>query len=205
MVQQTLEATKSFIFDVRPMVLDDLGLVPTLRRATRERSGRSDIPIEFDSLGNDRRLPMEIESAVFRILDEALAAYVAAGPDHIRLRLDWGEQLDARVAATRALIEPDRRADAPAIPAPEVSADLPPALAAMVEDRRAGEREAAEAARRESIVSLPDHTWAEIQARAASVGATVERLADGGEVHLVVDLPPVAMPESAPTTEPAPA
>ena len=37
MVQQTLEATKSFIFDVRPMVLDDLGLVPTLRRAARER------------------------------------------------------------------------------------------------------------------------------------------------------------------------
>ena len=28
MVQQTLEATKTFIFDVRPMVLDDLGLVP---------------------------------------------------------------------------------------------------------------------------------------------------------------------------------
>ena len=37
MVQQTLDATKSFIFDVRPMVLDDLGLVPTLRRAARER------------------------------------------------------------------------------------------------------------------------------------------------------------------------
>ena len=37
MVQQTLEATKTFIFDVRPMVLDDLGLVPTLRRAARER------------------------------------------------------------------------------------------------------------------------------------------------------------------------
>ena len=34
MVQRTLDATKTFIFDVRPMVLDDLGLVPTLRRAT---------------------------------------------------------------------------------------------------------------------------------------------------------------------------
>jgi two-component system sensor histidine kinase DegS len=41
MVQQTLEATKSFIFDVRPMVLDDLGLVPTLRRAARERGQAS--------------------------------------------------------------------------------------------------------------------------------------------------------------------
>ena len=43
MVQQTLEATKSFIFDVRPMVLDDLGLVPTLRRAARERGRRAGV------------------------------------------------------------------------------------------------------------------------------------------------------------------
>ena len=37
MVQQTLDATKTFIFEVRPMVLDDLGLVPTLRRAAYGR------------------------------------------------------------------------------------------------------------------------------------------------------------------------
>ena len=40
MVQHALEATKTFIFDVRPMVLDDLGLVPTLRRSAAERSRR---------------------------------------------------------------------------------------------------------------------------------------------------------------------
>ena len=51
MVQSTLDATKSFIFDVRPMVLDDLGLVPTLRRAARERGRRAHVPVEFDSFG----------------------------------------------------------------------------------------------------------------------------------------------------------
>jgi hypothetical protein len=66
MVQQTLEATKSFIFDVRPMVLDDLGLVPTLRRAARERGRRAGVPVEFDSMGQDRRLPMDLESGLFR-------------------------------------------------------------------------------------------------------------------------------------------
>jgi two-component system sensor histidine kinase DegS len=64
MVQQTLDATKTFIFDVRPMVLDDLGLVPTLRRATRERSRRANIPVEFESMGQDRRLPMDLESGL---------------------------------------------------------------------------------------------------------------------------------------------
>ena len=52
MVQQTLEATKGFIFDVRPMVLDDLGLVPTLRRAARDRGRRAHVPVEFDSHGH---------------------------------------------------------------------------------------------------------------------------------------------------------
>ena len=43
MVEQALAATKEFIFDVRPMVLDDLGLMPTLRRSTgaAERESRS--------------------------------------------------------------------------------------------------------------------------------------------------------------------
>src|SRR3712207_5490071 len=50
MVQNTLEATKNFIFDVRPMVLDDLGLVPTVRRAARDRGRRAHVAVEFESL-----------------------------------------------------------------------------------------------------------------------------------------------------------
>ena len=145
MVQQTLEATKSFIFDVRPMVLDDLGLVPTLRRAARERGRRAGVPVEFDSIGQDRRLPMDLESGLFRILDEALAAYLASAPDRVSVRLDWSEQVEARVSAiTQRRPRPAR----PELDAPSVGtdADLPPALAAMMEDRRADARDAVEAA-----------------------------------------------------------
>ena len=80
MVQTTLEATKSFIFDVRPMVLDDLGLVPTIRRAARERGRRAQIVVDFDSLGSDRRLAMELESGLFRMIDQALAGYLSTAP-----------------------------------------------------------------------------------------------------------------------------
>ena len=106
MVQQTLDATKTFIFDVRPMVLDDLGLVPTLRRATRERRKRAGLPVDFESLGHDRRLPMDLESGLFRMLDEALAGYLGAAPEHVSMRLDWSERLTADVVATRAVAEP---------------------------------------------------------------------------------------------------
>ena len=195
MVQQTLDATKSFIFDVRPMVLDDLGLVPTLRRATRERGRRAGIPVEFESLGQDRRLSMDLESGLFRMLDEALAAYLTGSPDRVTLRLDWGDQVEGRIAATRAVAERVRSVDAAEVPASGTAADLPPALAAMMEDRRSDERDAVQSAIRESIVALPATTWREIQSRAASIGIVAELLADGGELRIVGEIP--ALPESS--------
>ena len=185
MVQQTLEATKSFIFDVRPMVLDDLGLVPTLRRAARDRGRRAGITVEFESLGADRRLSVELESGLFRILDEALAGYLALAPDRVALRLDWSaDEVDARVSATRATEA------APVSTGPEAEPkrgkDLPPALAAMMDDRRDDRRAAAEAARTAAIVALPAAAWRDIQQRASTMGVTVELLDGGGTLHLAV-------------------
>jgi two-component system sensor histidine kinase DegS len=193
MVQQTLEATKSFIFDVRPMVLDDLGLVPTLRRAARERGRRAGIPVDFDSMGTDRRLPMDLESGLFRILDEAMAAYLSARADRVSLRLDWTDEVEARVSASRATVE--THAD----PTPDetsAAADLPPALAAMMADRRADARDAVEAAKRDAIVVLPPSTWREIQSRAATLGMFAELSPDGAELRLVAELPPELVPPS---------
>jgi two-component system sensor histidine kinase DegS len=189
MVQQTLDATKSFIFDVRPMVLDDLGLVPTLRRAARERGRRAGTPVDFDSMGQDRRLSVDLESGLFRMLDEALASYLEAKPDRVVLRLDWSDRLEVHVSAERAVADRPRPATGE-VPA-EVGKDLPPALAAMMEQRRADEREAGAAAVRESIVALPDSTWREIRDRAASIGVSAELLADGGELRLLVDVPAI--------------
>ena len=186
MVQQTLEATKTFIFDVRPMVLDDLGLVPTLRRATRERGKRAGVTVDFETLGQERRLPMETESGLFRILDEALVAYLERAPDQVSLQLDWSEVLVAKVHATRTpKAASAAAAEEAAVPS---SADLPPALAAMVEDRRAAARDAVETARRESIVTLPPTAWREIQGRAATIGVVAELLDEGSQLQLVVQL-----------------
>jgi len=192
MVQQTLEATKSFIFDVRPMVLDDLGLVPTLRRAARERGRRAGVPVEFDSMGADRRLPMDLESGLFRILDEAMAAYLGARADRVSVRLDWTDEVDARVSASRATVEThaDQTPDAAS------DADLPPALAAMMADRRADARDAVEAAKRDAIVVLPPSTWREIQSRAATLGMFAELSPDGAELRLVAEIPPEPVPPS---------
>ena len=186
MVQRTLDATKTFIFDVRPMVLDDLGLVPTLRRASRDRGRRVGVEVEFENVGVDRRLPVEVESGLFRMIDDALAAHVAGRPDRLSLRLDWGEQLDIELSAGKT---PLPVAD-PELP-PE-GAELPPALAEMVNQRRKAYQEALVAARLASLSRLPEQAWKEVASRARILGVKAEMLDDGARLHLVVDIPPVA-------------
>ena len=183
MVQQTLEATKAFIFDVRPMVLDDLGLVPTLRRSARDRGRRAGAAVSFESVGVDRRLPVEVESGIFRIVDEALASYLAARPDLISLSLDWGESLVATLRASRT-------------PKPvtemefsEEGEAMPPALAAMVAERRMKHDQAVEAARKAATVRLPASLQRDLTHRAATIGLGAEILEDGGCLRLTAVVP----------------
>jgi two-component system sensor histidine kinase DegS len=182
MVQSTLDATKAFIFDVRPMVLDDLGLVPTLRRAARERGRRAGIAVEFEALGSDRRLPVELESGLFRLLDEALAGYLAQRPDRASLRLDWGENLTVELAAAK------RAPEVPVVDLPAPGAKLPPALAEMMEQRRRDYDEAVAAAARAAIVQLPVALARDLADRAATLGIRAEVLDDGCRLRLVAPL-----------------
>ena len=194
MVQRTLDATKTFIFDVRPMVLDDLGLVPTLRRASRDRGRRVGVVVDFESVGVDRRLPPDLESGLFRMLDDALAAHVAGRPDALSLHLDWGERLVIELTAGK---QPEDVAD-PQLP-PE-GAELPPQLAEMVAERRKAHAEAVETARIASLSRLPDQARREVFGRARILGVRAEMLDDGARLHLEVDLPeaPAAETEGAP-------
>ena len=186
MVQQTIDATKGFIFDVRPMVLDDLGLVPTLRRAARDRGRRAHVPVEFDSMGADRRLPQDVESTVFRILDEALASYLSLGPEKVSLRLDWTDELEARLSAERSVVLPrSHDQDLPDLP----TGDVPDQIRQMIEDRHEKRTAAVAAAEEAAIIVLPAAARRDILERAGSIGATVEVLASGGELRLVVPLP----------------
>ena len=183
MVQQTLEATKSFIFDVRPMVLDDLGLVPTLRRSARDRGRRAGAAVSFESAGVDRRLPVEVESGIFRIVDEALASYLAARPDKVSLDLDWGEALVVNLKASRAVKEPKDMDFA------DDGEPMPPALAAMVAERRAKHEQAVTAARKAAAIRLPASLQRDLIHRAATIGLEAEILEDGGCLRLTAVVP----------------
>lgn len=184
MVQQTLDTTKSFIFDVRPMVLDDLGLVPTLRRSTRERGRRAHVAVEFESHGQDRRLSMELESTLFRMLDEVLSAYLALTPERMSLTLEWGPaEVHAVVKASRTPAYPPG-GDLPPIP----EGDVPDTIRRMIQDRHDAHAAAVAAAELAAHLPLPAGIRRDLTERAAACGAAVE-IIDAGEVRITLAVP----------------
>jgi hypothetical protein len=126
------------------------------------------------------------------MLDDALAAHTAGRPDTMSLHLDWGERLSIELTAGRRPV---------AVPDPELpaeGADLPPALADMVAERRKAYAEAVEAARIASLSRLPEQAWREVASRARILGIKAEMLDDGARLHLEVELPAEADAASTP-------
>ena len=72
-VRLCLKETRKIIFDLRPMTLDDLGLVPTVRRTLEMFKDRTSIVAELRIFGEEKRLEAHVETGLFRILQEALS------------------------------------------------------------------------------------------------------------------------------------
>lgn len=71
-INTTLQDTRRFIFDLRPMLLDDLGLTPTLRRYAQDFGERFNLDVSVAVQNVDTRLPSHYEVAIFRFVQEAL-------------------------------------------------------------------------------------------------------------------------------------
>jgi len=69
---QTLTAMRQLSMDLRPTMLDELGLIPTLRWYIQNFSNRLNIDSQFQVIGFEEKLPPQIETAFYRIVQEAL-------------------------------------------------------------------------------------------------------------------------------------
>jgi two-component system sensor histidine kinase UhpB len=69
---QTLTSMRQLALDLRPTMLDDLGLIPTLRWYVQNFSNRLNIYSNFEAMGLEEKLPPQIETAFYRIIQEAL-------------------------------------------------------------------------------------------------------------------------------------
>jgi len=183
LVQQALDSTKAFIFDVRPMVLDDLGLGPTIRRSAADRGRRAEIRVDFESQGIEKRIAPDLESAVFRSVDEAISGYLALGPPSVIVRLDWTEgELIATVEGTWSRVR-DEADDPDLTRTPIRPGETPPVLLAMMEEKRSQEHDARVASR-----TLTPERVREIRDRARALGMTLTMRDEGQVMELVAPI-----------------
>ena len=68
----TFSHIRDYIFDLRPMMLDDLGLVPTVRRYTEAFKDKTGLNLTLIVTGSERRLEAHREVLIFRAIQELL-------------------------------------------------------------------------------------------------------------------------------------
>ena len=87
-IRTCLADVRQIIFDMRPMSLDELGLVPALRQLVSKLEERKILKTDFQVNGKERALEKHVEVTLFRIIQEGLNnIHRHAGVSEGRLRL----------------------------------------------------------------------------------------------------------------------
>ena len=72
LTEQTIENVRRQTRALRPIYLEDLGLVTALQMLAQETSQSTNMPVEFQRLGTEVRLNANVELALYRIAQESL-------------------------------------------------------------------------------------------------------------------------------------
>lgn len=88
----TFQKVRNFIFELRPMMLDDLGLVPTVRRYADAFKEQTSLDVNVTVTGNERRLEPYLEVMMFRALQELLGNTARhSQATQVKVMLDMGD------------------------------------------------------------------------------------------------------------------
>jgi two-component system, NarL family, sensor histidine kinase DegS len=86
---RTFQKIRDFIFDLRPMMLDDLGIAATVRRYSESFGEKNDIHTEYEIINEERRMENYREVFIFRTIQELMSMtrdYATA--TEVKVRLD---------------------------------------------------------------------------------------------------------------------
>ena len=81
-VVSALQDVRRLAVELRPAVLDDFGLVPALERLTDAFAEQSDVRVDFHSALGGLRLPGEVETTLYRVVQESLTNIVKHASAH---------------------------------------------------------------------------------------------------------------------------
>ena len=88
----TFQKVRNFIFELRPMMLDDLGLVPTVRRYADAFKEQTSLEVNVTVTGSEKRLETYLEVMLFRAIQELLGnAARHSQATQVKVLLDVGD------------------------------------------------------------------------------------------------------------------
>ena len=86
------QQVRNFVFELRPMMLDDLGLMPTLKRYVEAFKEQTETQVDLTISGLERRLESYIEVIIFRSIQELLGyAHRQGQATQIKINVTLGE------------------------------------------------------------------------------------------------------------------
>ena len=126
LAKETLLEVRHYIFDLKPLLSGEAGLTSTIKGQVREFTAVSDLPVQMEVEGDERKVSLAVGSSLYRIAQEALAnVYRHAGASAIVVHLAFsdssvsleirddgrGFNVDAASASGRGLHNMRQRAD----------------------------------------------------------------------------------------------
>lgn len=90
-VRNALSEVRRIIYDLRPMALDDLGIVPTLKKyLSTVMEYNQGVDIQFQSFNPENRIDSNYEVAIFRLVQESVTNAIKHGkPTEIFVKIEW--------------------------------------------------------------------------------------------------------------------
>lgn len=90
-VRDALSEVRRIIYDLRPMALDDLGIVPTLKKyLSTMMEYNPGVDIQFLSYNNEKRISSDYEVAIFRLVQESVTNALKHGKcKSIIVKIEW--------------------------------------------------------------------------------------------------------------------
>jgi signal transduction histidine kinase len=101
-IKKMIEQVRTLAFELRPSLLDDFGLVEALRNLVTRHGERAGVRASFTATPTDARAPVEIETACFRIVQEALSNVA---------RHAWARRVEVTLTAQDVALEVTVRDD----------------------------------------------------------------------------------------------
>ena len=94
MMAAVVEETRRLMLDLRPALLDDLGLIPAIRSYAEAHLGPAGVQLEVEVAGIKRKLPPSVDIALFRVVQEAVTNVVKhARASKAAIRLHFNKSL----------------------------------------------------------------------------------------------------------------